>query len=94
MSTHTNYTDGAIISGNVTVQNVSAGDPFTTIEFQLLNANIVGGIVQAGHMGQVNSYFYNSRLNTAVHNGMRIQRMLDSRTDGTINVAVQTLQIH
>ena len=27
VSTHTNYTDGAIISGNVTFQNVSMGDP-------------------------------------------------------------------
>ncbi|WP_372629300.1 NTTRR-F1 domain [Cohnella sp.] len=87
VGTHTNYTDGAIISGNVTFQNVSLGDPFTTIEFQLLNGNIQGGIIQSGHMGILNAYFYNSRVNTMVHNGLRIQRMMDCRTGGTINVA-------
>ena len=89
VSTHTNYTDGAIISGNVTFQNVSMGDPFTTIEFQLLNANVVGNIVQSGHMGQLNTYVYNSRLSgSVVHNGLRLQRLVDSRTDGVVNIAV------
>ncbi|MTI57027.1 DNRLRE domain-containing protein [Geosporobacter ferrireducens] len=87
VSTHTNYTDGAIISGNVIFQNVDMVDPFTTIEFQLLNANVVGSIVQSGHMGILNTYVYNSRINNMVHNGLRIQRMVDSRTDGTVNVA-------
>jgi hypothetical protein len=92
VGTHTNYTDGAVISGNVVFQNVAVGDPFTTIEFQLLNANIVGSIIQSGHMGILNSYFYNSRLNSGtaqstVHNGLRIQRMVDSRSSGTVNVA-------
>ncbi|WP_028545590.1 hypothetical protein [Paenibacillus taiwanensis] len=86
VSTHTNYTDGAIISGNITFQNVSMGDPFTTIEFQLLNTKVVGGIIQSGHMGILNTYIYNSRINTMIHNGLRIQRMVDSRSDGTINV--------
>ena len=89
VSTHTNYTNGAIISGNVIFQNVSLGDPFTTIEFQLLNANVVGNIVQSGHMGQLNTYVYNSRLSgSVVHNGLRLQRLVDSRTDGVINIAV------
>lgn len=86
VSTHTNYTDGAIISGNITFQNVAVGDPFTTIEFQLLNARVVGNIVQAGHMGNLNTYLYHSRINTMVHTGLNIQRMVDSTSDGTINV--------
>lgn len=86
VSTHTNYTDGAIISGNITFQNVAVGDPFTTIEFQLLNARVAGNIVQSGHMGNLNTYLYNSRINTMVHNGLNIQRMVDSQSDGTINV--------
>lgn len=87
VSTHTNYTDGAIISGNIIFQNVAIVDPFTTIEFQLLNVNVVGNIIQAGHMGILNTYIYNSRINMMVHNGLRIQRMVDSRISGTINVA-------
>ena len=87
VSTHTNYTDGAIVSGNIIFQNVDPMDPFTTIEFQLLNVNVVGGIVQSGHMGILNTYIYNSRVNNMVHNGMRIQRMVDSRSDGTANFA-------
>ncbi|MEK3793892.1 hypothetical protein MKX42_19340 [Paenibacillus sp. FSL R7-0204] len=86
VSTHTNYTDGAIISGNVTFQNVAVGDPFTTIEFQLLNARVVGDIIQSGHMGNLNTYLYHSRINTMVHNGLNIQRMVDSQSDGVINV--------
>ncbi|WP_440117307.1 hypothetical protein [Paenibacillus sp. QZ-Y1] len=86
VSTHTNYTDGAIISGDVTFQNVAVGDPFTTIEFQLLNARVVGNIVQSGHMGNLNTYLYHSRINTMVHNGLNIQRMVDSASDSTINV--------
>ena len=89
VSTHTNYTDGAIISGNITFENVAVGDPFTTIEFQLLNTNVVGNIIQSGHMGQLNTYIYNSRLSgSVVHNGLRLQRLVDSRTDGVINIAV------
>jgi hypothetical protein len=87
VGTHTNYTNGAIISGDVTFLNVAVVDPFTTIEFQLLNANIVGNIVQSGHMGILNTYMYNSRINTMVHNGLRIQRMVDSHSNSTINVA-------
>jgi len=86
VSTHTNYTDGAIISGNVTFQNVAVVDPFTTIEFQLLNTRVVGGIIQSGHMGNLNTYLYHSRINTMVHNGINIQRMVDSQSDGIINV--------
>ncbi|MEK3747200.1 hypothetical protein NYE25_03050 [Paenibacillus sp. FSL E2-8871] len=86
VSTHTNYTDGAIISGNITFQNVAVGDPFTTIEFQLLNARVVGDIVQSGHMGNLNTYLYHSRINTMVHTGLNIQRMVDSQSDGIINV--------
>lgn len=89
VSTHTNYTDGAIISGNITFQNVAIGDPFSTVEFQLLNTNVVGNIVQSGHMGQLNTYVYNSRLSgSVIHNGLRLQRLVDSRTDGVINIAV------
>ncbi|WP_404332371.1 hypothetical protein [Mesobacillus maritimus] len=89
MSTHTNYTDGAIISGDITFENVAVGDPFTTIEFQLLNTNVVGNIIQSGHMGQLNTYVYNSRLTgSVVHNGLRLQRLVDSRTDVVINIAV------
>ncbi|WP_229522505.1 hypothetical protein [Paenibacillus monticola] len=86
VSAHTNYTDGAIISGDVTFQNVAVGDPFTTIEFQLLNARVVGNIVQSGHMGNLNTYLYYSRINTMVHNGLNIQRMVDSQSDGLVNV--------
>lgn len=86
VSTHTNYTDGAIISGDITFQNVAVGDPFTTIEFQLLNTRVVGGIIQAGHMGNLNTYLYHSRINTMVHTGLNIQRMVDSQSDGIINV--------
>ena len=91
VSTHTNYTDGAIISGNITFENVAIGDPFTTIEFQLLNTNVVGNIIQSGHMGQLNTYVYNSRLSgSVIHNGLRLQRLVDSRTDGVLNIAVYT----
>ena len=86
VSTHTNYTDGAIISGNITFQNVAVGDPFTTIEFQLLNVRVVGDIIQSGHMGNLNTYIYHSRINTMVHTGVNIQRMVDSQSDGIINV--------
>lgn len=51
VSTQTNYTNGAIISWNIIFQNVSLGDPFTTIDFQLLNTRVVGNIMQVGHMG-------------------------------------------
>jgi len=44
VSTHTHYTDGAIISEDVTFLNTDPVDPFTTIEFQLLNARVVGTI--------------------------------------------------
>jgi hypothetical protein len=91
VSTHTNYTDGAIISGSVIFENTDPVDPFTTIEFQLLNTNVVGSIIQSlvdPQQGQLNSYFYNSRINIINHNGLRIQRMVDSRTDGTITAAV------
>ncbi|CAM4518554.1 hypothetical protein [Paenibacillus typhae] len=86
VSTHTNYTDGAIISGNITFQNVAVVDPFTTIEFQLLNARVVGDIIQSGHMGNLNTYLYHSRINTMVHTGLNIQRMVDSQSDGIVNV--------
>jgi hypothetical protein len=91
VSTHTNYTDGAIISGNIIFQNTDPVDPFNTIEFQLLNVNVVGSIIQDlidPHQGQLNTYIYNSRTNIINHNGLRIQRMVDSRSDGTVNVAV------
>ncbi|MCA1036822.1 MULTISPECIES: hypothetical protein [Bacillus] len=89
VSTHTNYTNGAIISGNVIFQNVSLGDPFTTIEFQLHNAKINGNVVQSGHMGQLNTYAYNSWFaGTVIHNGLRLQRMVDSRSDSTMQIAV------
>nr|WP_277998048.1 collagen-like protein [Bacillus cereus] len=87
VSTHTNYTDGATISGNISFQNVAIIDPFTTIEFQLLNANIVGNIIQSGHMGILNTYIYNTQINSMVHNGLRIQHMVDSRSNGTIDIA-------
>ena len=89
-STHTNYTDGAIISGNVNFLNTDPVDPFTTIEFQLLNARVVGNIQQDPvdpHMGILNMYHYHSRSNVINHNGLRIQRMFDSRSDGTVNAA-------
>ena len=89
-STHTNYTDGAIISGNINFLNTDPVDPFTTIEFQLLNARVVGNIQQDPvnpHMGILNMYHYHSRSNVINHNGLRIQRMFDSRSDGTVNAA-------
>ncbi|MGD6993309.1 hypothetical protein [Sutcliffiella horikoshii] len=89
VSTHTNYTDGAIVSGNITFQNVAIVDPSTTIEFQLLNVNVVGNIIQAGHTGQLNTYIYSSRLSGDVtHTALRLQRLVDSRTDGVMNIAV------
>ncbi|MFA9556962.1 hypothetical protein ACERII_06650 [Evansella sp. AB-rgal1] len=89
VSTHTNYTNGATISGNITFQNVAVGDPFTTIEFQLLNTHVVGSIIQSGHQGQINTYVYNSRLSgSVIHNGLRLQRLVDSRTDGDLTIAV------
>ena len=63
----------------------------STIEFQLLNTNVIGSIMQAlvdPHQGQLNSYLYNTRINTINHNGLRIQRMVDCRSDGTIIAAV------
>ncbi|OIJ18548.1 hypothetical protein BKP45_19080 [Anaerobacillus alkalidiazotrophicus] len=90
VSTHTNYTDGAIISGNITFQNLDPVDPFSTIEFQLLNANVAGSIIGDPvnpHQGILNTYIYNSRINIMNKPGLRIQRMVDSRSDGTINVA-------
>ncbi|WP_179134083.1 NTTRR-F1 domain [Halobacillus massiliensis] len=91
VSTHTNYTDGAIISGNVSFLNTDPLDPFTTIEFQLLNARVVGSIgpnMADPHQGQINTYIYHSRVNTIVDPGVRIQRMVDSQSDGILNVAV------
>ncbi|WP_229596331.1 collagen-like protein [Rossellomorea vietnamensis] len=87
VSTHTGYTNGAIISGNIIFQSMNPADAFSTIEFQLLNAWVVGGIQQAGHLGQLNTYLYHTRINTMVHSGLRIQRMFDCRADGIINVA-------
>jgi len=90
VGTHTNYTDGAIISGDVIFQTTDLIDPFTTIELQLLNARVVGSIKQAlvnPQQGILNSYFYNSRINTINHIGLNIQRMLDSRSDGTLVAA-------
>ncbi|PKM94267.1 MAG: hypothetical protein CVU84_12480 [Firmicutes bacterium HGW-Firmicutes-1] len=89
VSTHTNYTDGAIISGDVIFQTVDLIDPFTTIEFQLLNANVVGSIMPSPigpHQGLLNTYIYNSRINNMFHDGLRIQRMVDSRSDGFIDM--------
>ncbi|WP_070000701.1 hypothetical protein [Cellulosilyticum sp. I15G10I2] len=91
VSTHTNYTDGAIISGDIIFQNTDPVDPFGTIEFQLHNARVVGSIMQAAvdsHQGQLNTYIYNSRVNIINHVGLRIQRMVDSVSDGTITAAV------
>ncbi|WP_089283844.1 NTTRR-F1 domain [Anaerovirgula multivorans] len=90
VSTHTNYTNGAIISGNVSFQNLDPVDPFTTIEFQLLNARVVGDIIGDPvdpHMGILNTYIFNSRITNMIKPGLRIQRMVDVRVDGTINVA-------
>ncbi|MFJ9497301.1 hypothetical protein [Brevibacillus centrosporus] len=87
VSTHTNYTNGAIISGNISFTTLNPPDPFTTIEFQLLNAQVVGSILQAGHMGILNTYMYSSRIHAMTHNGLRIQRMVGSQSDGAINVA-------
>ncbi|MCA1063942.1 hypothetical protein QTG56_01790 [Rossellomorea sp. AcN35-11] len=91
VSTNSNYTNGAIISGDITFQNVDAVDPVTPVEFQLLNARVVGDIQQAGHMGGVNAYLYSTRINRMVHSGLRIQRMVDSRADGIINVAAYSM---
>ncbi|SFX01415.1 hypothetical protein SAMN04487866_101198, partial [Thermoactinomyces sp. DSM 45891] len=91
VSTHTNYTDGAIISGNIIFQNTDPLDPFTTIEFQLHNARVVGTIMpDAGdpHQGQLNSYIYNSRVNIINHTGFRLQRMVDSISNGALTMAV------
>ena len=90
VSTHTNYTDGVIISGNIVFQNTNLVDPFTTIEFQLLNGRVVGSIMQDvgdPHQGILNTYIYHGRVNVINHNGLRIQRMVDSASDGTINAA-------
>lgn len=91
LSSHTAYTNGAIVSGDILFQNVDPVDPFTTIELHLLNAFVGGSIVQDvgdPHQGTVNAYVYGSRLQGMVsHPGMRLQRLVDSRTDGTINVA-------
>lgn len=87
VSTHTNYTDGVIISGNIIFQNTDPVDPFTTIEFQLLNVRVVGSIIPDPvdpHQGITNTYIYNSRINIINDPGLRIQRMVDSLTDGTI----------
>lgn len=90
VSTHTNYTDGAIISGNITFLNTDPVDPFTTIEFQLLNARVVGTIMPNPanpHMGILNTYMYNSRVNVVNDPGLRIQRMVDCQSDGAITTA-------
>ncbi len=91
VSAHTNYTNGAIISGDISFQNLDPIDPFTTIEFQLLNARVVGSIIPDPvdpHQGTINTYIFNSRINNLTKPGLRIQRMVDTRVDGTINVAV------
>jgi hypothetical protein len=66
-------------------------DPFTTIELQLLNTSVVGDVVTDAvdpHQGVVNAYFHGSHLQGEVSvAGMRILRMVGSRTDGAINVA-------
>ncbi|SDZ58218.1 hypothetical protein SAMN05421736_11921 [Evansella caseinilytica] len=90
VSTHTNYTNGAIISGDVIFQNTDPVDPFTTIEFQLLNARVVGSIIgdpADPHMGILNTYIFNSRINIINKPGLRLQRMVDVRVDGTIIAA-------
>ncbi|KZE51441.1 hypothetical protein AV540_00265 [Brevibacillus parabrevis] len=87
VSTHTNYTNGAIISGNISFTTLNPPNPFTTIDFQLLNTRVVGNIIQAGHEGILNTYMYGSLIHNLTHTGLRIQRMVDSRSDGTINVA-------
>jgi hypothetical protein len=90
VGTHTNYTDGAIISGDIIFQNTNIPDPFTTIEFQLLNVRVVGSIIQAvvnPQQGILNAYIYNSRVNIINHTGFRIQRMVDSVSSGTITAA-------
>ncbi|MFI8684650.1 hypothetical protein [Rossellomorea sp. NPDC077527] len=87
VSTNSNYTDGAIISGDITFQNVNEVDPATAVEFQLLNARVVGDIQQAGNMRDVNAYLYSTRINRMIHDGLRIQRMVESRADGVIAVA-------
>gem|GEM_PF-4761946 len=88
-STNSNYTDGAIISGDVIFQNVDYDIPETDIEFQLLNANVVGTIMQAPFMpqqGELNCYFYNSNIGSISHNDLKIQRMVDCKV-GDMTVA-------
>ncbi|PFG12762.1 collagen triple helix repeat protein [Bacillus sp. es.036] len=88
VSTHTNYTDGAIISGDVIFENVYLPDPFNTIEFQILNARVQGSIIGDlvnPALGQLNTYIYHSRINIVDKPGMRINRMVDTRVDGTMN---------
>jgi hypothetical protein len=86
VSTHTNYTDGAIISGGVIYQNTDTTGDTSTTEFQLLNTRVVGDITQLNTTGIVNTYMYNSRVTNVVQSGIRLQRMVDSRSDGNINV--------
>ncbi|WP_082232717.1 hypothetical protein [Halobacillus massiliensis] len=92
ISTHTNYTNGAIISGNVTFQNTnpSPGDDSTLIEFQLLNARVQGSVRADPvhpHRGTTNTYMYHSRVNTVNNPWIRIQRMVDCRSDGTMTIS-------
>jgi hypothetical protein len=91
LSSHSAYTNGAIVSGNIIFENVDPVDPFTTVEFQLLNASVGGDIVRDTvdpHQGVIHAHIYGSRLQgTLNHPGMRIQRLVDSRTDGAINAA-------
>lgn len=91
IGTHTNYTDGALISGDIIYETTDLVDPTGTVEFELLNARVIGSIRQAAvnpFEGQLNSYFYHSRLNTINFSGLRIQRMMDCRSEGTIVAAV------
>jgi len=79
-STNSNYTDGAIISGNIIFQSVDFDIQETDIEFQLLNAKVVGTIMQAPFRpqeGELNCYFYNSSIGSIAHNDLKIQRMVD-----------------
>lgn len=92
-STHTNYTDGATISGNIIFQNTDPIDGSTTIEFQLLNASVLGSIINdplavPAHTGITNTYIYHSRIRVMNKASIRIQRLVDSRLSGSINVAV------
>jgi hypothetical protein len=90
VSTHSNYTNGAMISGNVIFQLVGSGSG-ATLEFQVLNGRIFGDIQQSGHTGLLSAWFFNSRFNSIAHTGLRIQRMVDCRTDGTINMSRYSL---